>query len=144
MSCTSTHILVICHGRVHSHLKEILRKLKRLRIFLWNLIDNLLLRKTFIFRERKQLFFVLFFFRKLSVLHRDISDTTVPSFIKLDPNNLKMITTLIDLPFSLAENVVLDTLKNKITLHSLKELPELTSDLNCKKCNKILSFVIFF
>jgi hypothetical protein len=72
---------------------------------------------------------------------RDICDTTVPSYIELDPSNLEMVTALMDSPCSSPESVIFDILQSKVTLNtflkfaqSTSEFPNLDGQTYCLLC----------
>ncbi|XP_068895833.1 uncharacterized protein [Tenebrio molitor] len=59
---------------------------------------------------------------------RDICDTTVPSYIELDPSNLEMVTALMDSPCSTPESVIFDILQSKVTLNTFLKFAQSTSE----------------
>ncbi|KAH0816575.1 hypothetical protein GEV33_006218 [Tenebrio molitor] len=59
---------------------------------------------------------------------RDICDTTVPSYIELDPSNLEMVTALMDSPCSSPESVIFDILQSKVTLNTFLKFAQSTSE----------------
>ncbi|RZC43088.1 spindle pole body protein pcp1-like [Asbolus verrucosus] len=63
-----------------------------------------------------------FIHNESKIPYRNICDSTVPSDIDLDSNNLEMVTTLMDTPFSSAESIILSMLQSKVKMNILRSL----------------------
>ncbi|EFA06332.2 hypothetical protein TcasGA2_TC009203 [Tribolium castaneum] len=73
-----------------------------------------------------------FAFTDRNLFYRDVAHTEVAAFADLDSADFRAVTGLIDVPFSHPESVVLDTLRKKVFLNTLKGLSEETPKLECQ------------